>query len=88
MAELIYHVEISSGINAKINSKHGVSADEVREVCYGRREDRWHTHRKHGRRLLVVGNTRSGRTLKIILHPIDRQQGRWRLKTAIAEKRR
>lgn len=88
MAERIYDVKISPGINAKINSKHGVTADEVHEVCYDRRrhEARWHNDPVHGRRLLVKGATSTGRRLKIILHPVDRDQGKWRLKTAIAEK--
>jgi hypothetical protein len=84
----IYHVEITDSIKAKINSKHGVTADEVLDVCYRRNHDaRWNHHPEHGRRLLVKGRIRGGNTmLRIVLHPVDVELGRWRLKTAVAEK--
>ncbi|WP_203804019.1 hypothetical protein [Mycobacterium heckeshornense] len=88
MAVPIYEVEITARINAKINSKHGITADEVLEVCYSTHHvARWHNDPKHGWRLLVKGRTERGRMLRIILHPVDVELGRWRLKTAIAENR-
>lgn len=84
----IYHVAISKRINAKINGKKpGVTAREVLAVCYDpkRHNARWHDNPEHGgRRLFVVGRTPGGRLLRIILHPVDVDLGRWRLKTAVA----
>lgn len=85
----IYDVEITSWVNAKINSKKpGVTADEVWDVCYDskRHNARWHNDPNNGGwRLLVMGRTPAGRSLLIILHPVDVDLGRWALKTAIAE---
>jgi hypothetical protein len=85
----IYDVEISDWVKAKINAKKpGVTASEVWEVCYdrGRHNARWHNDPNHGGlRLLVMGRTSGGRLLRIILHPVDVELGKWRLKTAIAE---
>ena len=87
MAVPIYDVEITPGINAKINGLHGVTADEVRGVCYSKNHSaKWNNHPKHGRRLLVTGIIRGGKArLQVILHPVDVDQGKWRLRTAIAE---
>jgi hypothetical protein len=89
VAEAIYDVEISAAINAKINGKNpGVTADEVWDVCYNPRSHnaRWHNDPNNdGWRLLVRGRTPGGRLLRIILHPVDVELGKWRLKTAIAE---
>ena len=86
MAYAIYSVEITPGINATVNSKHRVTADEVLEVCYSRNhEARWDIDPDHGERLLVRGRTRAGRRILVILHPVDPDQGQWRLKTAIAQ---
>jgi hypothetical protein len=85
---VIYDVGVSKRINEKINSKNpGVTKYEVWDVCYGRgRRARWVFDAKHGGwRVLVTGNTPAGRSLRIILHPVDVEQGKWRLRTAIAE---
>ncbi|WP_134797005.1 hypothetical protein [Mycobacterium avium] len=88
MAVPIYDVEITDWVNKKINAKKpGITADEVWDVCYEprRHNARWHDHPVHGRRLIVRGRTPGGRSLRIILHPVDVELGKWRLKTAIAE---
>lgn len=81
-------MEITDWINKKINAKKpGITADEVWSVCYEpkRHTARWHDHPVHGRRLMVIGHTPKGRLLRIILHPVDVELGKWRLKTALAE---
>jgi hypothetical protein len=83
VAVAIYDVEIPPAINAKINAKKpGVTACEVWEVCYSRSPNaRWHNDPKNGGwRLLVKGRTIGGRLLRIILHLVDVEQGKWRLK--------
>jgi hypothetical protein len=85
---LIYDVVITSKINEKINSKKpGVNKYEVWDVCYSRdHHARWNFNEERGGwRVVVRGNTLAGRSLRIILHPVDVEQGKWRLKTAIAE---
>jgi hypothetical protein len=67
----------------KIQSKHGITPDEVREACAKRVEVGWHVDPVHGRRLLVTGLTSTGRLLKIILQPVDARDGTWRLRTAL-----
>jgi len=84
----IYNVEITIAINAKINAKRpGITRYEVWDVCYSRdHQARWNYDPNHGGwRLFVKGRTPGGRLLRIILHPVDVEQGKWRLKTAIAE---
>jgi hypothetical protein len=71
----------------KIQSKHGITPDEVREACHRPRQARWHDHPEHGRRLLVLGRTAGGRKLKIILQPVDPDDGHWRLRTALVARR-
>ena len=83
----IYDVEITPRINEKINAKNpGVTKFEVWEVCYSRdHQAGWnHDAKNGGWRLLVTGRTLGDRLLRIILHPVDVEQGKWRLKTAIA----
>lgn len=80
----INDVEISASVQAKINSKHGVTVDDVLFVCHRPHVSGvWHDHPTHGRRLLIIGLTEHGRRLKIILFPIDVARGRFRLGTAI-----
>ncbi|EYR65024.1 hypothetical protein N866_18820 [Actinotalea ferrariae CF5-4] len=84
----IGQVLISPAIAGKIQSKHGVTPDEVLDVCFGHRTARWHRHEVHGWRLLVRGQTAAGRELMIVLHPVDTRDGVWRLRTALAAPRR
>lgn len=74
------HVEISPEMARKIQSKHGITPDEVRELCDSNGlAARWHKHPEHGLRLLVRGTTRHGRRLLVILQPVDVPDGHWRL---------
>ncbi|WP_445160950.1 hypothetical protein ACTXG5_22845 [Mycobacterium sp. Dal123C01] len=86
----IYDVKISDAINAKINAKQpGLTRFEVWEVCYSRDHNaRWNYDPNNGGwRLIVKGRTVDNRLLRAILHPVDVEQGKWALKTAIAEDR-
>lgn len=75
---------ISAAVAQKILAKHRVTPDEVREL-YGRTvPGAWDDDPKRGRRLYVVLRTSSGRTLKIVLQPIDVSEGTWQLRTAFA----
>jgi hypothetical protein len=83
----IAEIVISDAMAEKIQSKHGVAPDEVREACQAPNRYRraaWHTHPEYGRRLIVFGSTRAGRIIKVILQPVDLTDGVWRLRTALA----
>jgi len=78
-------LRISSAMATKIQSKHGVTPDEVREACpVGIVPGFWHVHPEYGRRFLIRAKTSRGRWLKIILYPADVAEGTWRLGTALA----
>lgn len=71
----------------KIQSKHGITPQEVRDACQAPsryRKAAWHQHEKHGLRVIVFGDARPGRTIKVILYPVDIADGTWRLGTALA----
>jgi hypothetical protein len=77
---------ISPTVAQKIQAKHGVTPDEVREL-YGKTvPGAWDDDPLSGRRLYVVFRTSTGRKLKIVLEPIDWQDGTWGLRTAIASR--
>jgi hypothetical protein len=75
----------SSRVLEKINSKHGVSIDEVRDAfqwpATPARASWVEDHR--GRRLAVEGFTARGRRIRAVLYPVDVTQGTWRLGTAV-----
>jgi hypothetical protein len=75
-------VEISPAMAEKLQSKHGVTPDDVRDACSLPIRPRWNNHPKHGYRLLLTGRTRHGTLLKVILQPVDVRDGTWRLRTA------
>lgn len=79
----IGYIEISAAMAEKLQSKHGITPDEVREACHRYIQAGWHHHEVHGERLLVIGETRAGRKLKVILQPVDVTDGTWRLRTAL-----
>jgi len=86
----IGYVDISPEMEQKLRAKHAVSSEEVRDACQAPNRYRrawWHDDENYGRRLLVLGQTRTGRSLKIILQPLDEADGTWRLRTAFAATR-
>lgn len=48
-------------------TKHGVSVEEVEEVCHGS----YKTVESYRKRILIVGKTKRGRILAIVLSPED-----------------
>lgn len=49
-------------------AKHGISAEEVEEVCHGNYE----TIESYRKRILVVGKTKKGKLIAFVLSPEDR----------------
>ena len=81
----IAEIRISEGMEAKIRRRRFVTGDEVREACVPDAYERagWVDDEEHGRRLLVVCRTAQGRRLKVVLQPIDVDEGVWRLRTVL-----
>lgn len=80
-------LEISPAVATKIQSKHGVTPDEVREALDNYEHARWDYSDERGVRLLVIGRTSRGRTIKIVLQPVHGSEGDWRLRTAMPSSR-
>lgn len=83
----IADIDCSPGILAKINSKHGVTLDEVREAILAPsrlRRAAWIWDADRGSRLVAEGVARSGRHVRVVLYPVDTADGTWRLATAVA----
>jgi hypothetical protein len=80
----IADVLISPRVEEKLLVKHGVRRDEVEDaVRFGAyRDARWHTHERHGERLIVRGTTRGDVELMTVLVPVDEADGVWRCKTS------
>jgi len=89
VAEQVYVavIDCSADVLAKINGKHGVTLDEVRDaVLYPSRLRRavWVWDADRGSRLVAEGVTRSGRVIRAILYPVNTADGTWRLGTAVS----
>jgi uncharacterized DUF497 family protein len=57
---------------AKLGNKHGVSVNDVEDVCWDNGASaRWDVDLVRGRRLFVDGRTESGRRLRVILRPTE-----------------
>lgn len=84
MGVWIGRVVIDPAAEAKINGKHNVTFDEVREAVEvgAATAARWHDHPLYGTRLLARGLTAAGRNLIVTLVPVDRDEETWECKTA------
>jgi hypothetical protein len=86
----IGYVEISYKMQEKLITRRGLTCDDIRDACQAPNHYRraaWHEHPEHGRRLIVFGQIRDGRLLKVILQPVDERDGTWRLRTALVATR-
>ena len=83
MQPVIHEIEVSDHVRAKINSKHGVTEDDVLDACDNIVKAGWIEDPQRGPRLLIEGRTPSGRTIRLILYPVDPEKGTWRLGTAL-----
>ncbi|MGH3973777.1 MAG: hypothetical protein ACRDS9_10700 [Pseudonocardiaceae bacterium] len=81
--------EPSSALIAKIQSKHDVTLDEVREAIILTEVESsvwdWDADPARGWRLLVTATTYVGRRLLVVLYPVDASEGIWRLGTAMPD---
>jgi uncharacterized DUF497 family protein len=82
----IADIKIAARIEAKINTKHNVTFEEVKEafLLRGDVDARWENHAVHGLRIVALGTTASKRMLIAAFYPIDSKEGIWALATARA----
>jgi hypothetical protein len=61
----IAQVEFDPEIASKVQTKHNISPDEVREaICFGKhRRAFWDEHPDYGRRLIVIGDNYMGESI-------------------------
>jgi hypothetical protein len=83
MKPVINQIEVSGAVLAKINSKHGVTLDDMYDACENIVKSGWIEDPERGPRLLIEGLTASGRKIRVILYPDDPDAGTWRLGTAL-----
>jgi hypothetical protein len=81
----IADLRISEAIELKLRERRGLTGETVRLACMPDAYDdaRWEDHPIHGMRLLVTCRTLSGDRLKVILQPVDIDEGIWRLRTVL-----
>jgi hypothetical protein len=77
-------IVIEPAVEAKLREKHDLTRREVNEglTCGAAKDAAWNTHPVYGTRLLVTGETSTGRRLIGFLKPIDEHDGTWELLTA------
>jgi len=81
IAQVVFDPQVAS----KVQTKHNISPDEVREaVCFGKhRRAFWDEHPDYGRRLLVIGDSYTGASIVAYLKPINQADGTWECRTAM-----
>lgn len=84
----IAEIHASPAILAKINQKHNVTLEEVKEAALLGAADQvaWHEHPERGLRLLVKGTSADGKPLNIVLYPDDIDEERFYLATAMRQR--
>jgi hypothetical protein len=82
-------VNASQNVLANIYEKHQITYDEVKEavVLQSNLDARWVSDTRRGLRLYVKARTFSGRSLNVVLYPIDQVEGMWGLATAMPGRR-
>lgn len=83
--EHIGWIYIDPSIEFKIRHKSpSLTGEEVREALLwpASARSQWEEHDVHGRRLIAMGETSTGRVILAALTPVDAQDGTWSLRTA------
>lgn len=65
---MIIHTLVWDTWNKKHIAEHGVTIEEIEEVCHGERK----ITKSFRKRVMLVGKTKDGRRLAIVLSPEDR----------------
>lgn len=83
-------VEVPESVEFKIRTRRGITGAQVRAACEWPAKPvqaSWNDDPDHGRRLIVYAWNDQDRLLKVVLQPVDAQDGTWRLRTAIFSRR-
>jgi hypothetical protein len=80
----IAQVIFTPAVESKLATKHGISAEEVKQAVLfsAFRDARWHDHPTFGRRLFVRGTTDEGIPVLAVLKVVNESDGIWECKTA------
>lgn len=82
----ITEVRFHPDVEAKVERKHGLSAESVRRAVLYQTDlpCRWHDDPVYGRRLLIeTSHPDDRRRLRVILAPVDEREGIWVCRTAM-----
>ena len=82
----IGYVHVAESVEVKFRNRRGLTGAQVRAACeWPARPLRaaWHDHPVHGRRLVLVVRDEQRRLLKVVLQPLDADDGTWTLRTAV-----
>lgn len=81
----VAEIRVSPSVETKINAKHHVTFDQVKEavLCGAASEARWAEDPDGKPKLVARGRSGDGRNLMVILFPVDVTDGIWRLATAL-----
>lgn len=85
----IAEIRISPTMENKIRSFRFVTGEQVRRACIpdAYEDASWDDDPVHGRRLAVICSTEEGVGLKVLLQPIDVEEGIWLLRTVLRRTR-
>jgi hypothetical protein len=91
----ISEIRATRWVERKIRVKHQLSLAQVKAAAlfFNARSSKWHDHPKYGRRLLVTGEVDGVGLVLVTLHPVNVDEGVYKLgtarrKNAIRKKRR
>lgn len=89
LAPTIGYVEVPPAIEQKLRERRPFTGQDVKAAVEwpATPTTRWSRHPEYGRRLLAYAPSPWG-TLKVVLQPVDPDQGTWRLRTAVVATRR
>ncbi|HEY6749198.1 MAG TPA: hypothetical protein VI357_26210 [Mycobacteriales bacterium] len=77
---------VADSVDTKLRNRRGVTGEQVRAACEWPAmpvRAAWHDHPDHGRRLILLVRDEQGRSLKVVLQPIDPEDGTCSLRTAV-----
>lgn len=82
----IGRVYVADSVDTKLRNRRGLTGEQVRAACEWPAvpvRAAWHEDPDHGRRLIVFVRDEQRRLLKVVLQPIDPEDGTWSLRTAV-----
>ena len=81
---------VPDAVEVKLRNRRGLTGQQIRAACeWPARPERavWDVSPVHGRRLVLIVKDEQRRLLRVVLQPIDEDEGTWRLRTAFVARR-